>query len=82
MGRITLREAIEWYDKELSARQFVDEQLRDMACLILAAAKAFACERCGGTGWVFGEPERGHRKMLDCPACAEYRRIAKEGVEE
>lgn len=73
-GRITLQEAIDLADE----CQICDGKYFEV---ILAAAKAFACEPCKGKGWVFGEPERGHRKMLNCPACAEYRRVAKEGVE-
>ena len=53
----------------------------DEDIIILAAAKAFACETCKGKGWVFGEPENGTCKMENCPACAECRRVAKEGVE-
>lgn len=74
MMKITLQKAVE--NIELGVSEYKQE-----LSLLIAAAKAFACDRCDGKGWVFGEPERGHRKMLNCPACAEYRRVAKEGVE-
>lgn len=73
MPKLTLSEAIELCED--------DERINygPAIPLVLAAAKAFACERCKGTGFNLVP---GNRPFVECPACTEFRKIAREGVEQ
>lgn len=72
MPKLTLSEAIARCEAQDLAPDWPENQV------IMAAAKAFACERCQGNGWTL---DRILMAYEDCPACAEYRKIAREGVE-
>lgn len=78
MPKLTLSEAIAAVSWKLEcSRDSFDDYRRELN-LLLAAAKAFACERCGGNGWTL---DRILMTYEDCPACAEFRRVAREEVE-
>lgn len=74
MDRTKLREAIEYWKAFTEPGWMGGSSLR----LVHAAACAYACERCGGTGesvdFVTGEG-------VPCPDCAGFRRIADGGGE-
>ena len=74
MHKVTLSEAIEDMDNAFKFAPLRNYETQIV--LILAAAKAFACERCNGEG-VYDTGS----DIFDCPECAEFRKIAREGVE-
>lgn len=74
MTRITLKDAIASCEAQDLAPDWPENQV------IMAAAKAFACEQCKGTGTT-KTFRLATNDWLACPACAEYRKIASEGVE-
>jgi late competence protein required for DNA uptake (superfamily II DNA/RNA helicase) len=78
MSREKLREAIEiyWHVTE----DFPNGPL----ARVIAAAKAYACERCGGTGAekrFSDDAGLSYHHCVLCPDCAEFRRIADGGGE-
>lgn len=75
MPRLTLKQAIDSLLLSIREGFVIYPQNNDLR-LLLAAAKAFACEECNGTGIIGGT-----YISWQCPACAEYRKIAMEGVE-
>lgn len=70
---MTLNEAIEWGKRVASVSlpgQAID--------LLLAAANALACEKCGGSGAVrVIVPRSGEWASRDCDACREWRERAR-----
>lgn len=75
MDRTKLRESIvdidKWFESDWET---LDRQVAMNK--VLAAARAYACERCGGTGHDVDTFWMGY---ITCPDCAEFRRIADGG---
>ena len=69
MSKEKLREAID-------AIAHVIDKHQGRLTRVLAAARAYACERCGGRRLIDNGTLGG---MAICPDCAEWRRIADGG---
>ncbi len=76
MSREKVREAIgdveRWISALTDGRSLVDEE----TCRTIAAARAYACERCGGCGSIVDDCGL---RATHCPDCADYRKIAGGG---
>ncbi len=75
MDRTKLREAIVGISEHDDVLTMNEVDHRDFR-MVVAAACAYACERCGGTGHDVDTFWMGY---ITCPDCAEFRRIADGG---
>ena len=76
---MTIQEAIEKCDltsqSTAEAITWIDlEALR----IVVAAARAYSCERCGGTGQLRIRIGRYFEPVVDCPDCLEARTYLRE----
>ena len=69
---MTIQEAIDTVD-EFRKRVTVemgDSTLLESLQVVVAASRAYSCERCGGAGW--------HNGCDSCPDCLDARKYLKE----
>ena len=73
MSREKLRAAIDYLERHPIGGSY-DDNIE----MLVAAARAYACEWCEGLGYTIEERGWYDRKVA-CPHCAEFRRIADAG---
>jgi hypothetical protein len=71
---MTIKEAIEQVELFDASWGTCEQALE----IVIAAARAYACKRCRGTGSVGLRIRNDHSQVLACPECFDARKYLKE----